>query len=392
MKLRSLLALVGLLIAGVLLAGQVRQLLHDPTVWPPDDFVEYWAAGRLCLHGENPYSPELLLPLEQAAGRDTDEAVMMWNPPWTLPVVMPVGALPPRVAQLAWLFLGLAAFGASAALHGWAYVDRASLRWVPWAVTFSFLPTYLVLQAGQIGPLLVFGAALFAWAVRTDRPFLAGAATVLLAIKPHLVVLLWLAILADAVCNRRWRMLAGGLVAGLAVAALPLAFEPGVYSHYLAAMRDHPPAQWVSLTLGTLLRLAFGEGRFWLQFVPVLVGVGWLAARWRAHGRDWDWGEQLPWLLVVSFVTAPYGAWHFDLVLLLVPLVHRAVGLAAEGWTPTARLAATVYVVTNLAMLGLNVLGVYSYWFAWVAPLVLVLYAVTDRRPAPAPRLAVAAA
>ena len=95
---------------------------------------------------------------------------------------------------------------------------------------------------------------------------------------------------------------------------------------------------------------------------------------------------------LVAFVTAPYGAWHFDLVLLLVPLVHRAVGLAAEGWTPTARLAATVYVVTNLAMLGLNVLGVYSYWFAWVAPLVLVLYAVTDRRPAPAPRLAVAAA
>jgi hypothetical protein len=157
-------------------------------------------------------------------------------------------------------------------------------------------------------------------------------------------------------------------------------------------MRDHPPAQWVSLTLGTLLRLAFGEGRFWLQFVPVLVGVGWFAARWRAHAHAWDWGEQLPWLVVVSFVTAPYGAWHFDLVLLLVPLVHRAVGLAADGWTPTARMAAAVYVAANLVMLGLNVLGVYSYWFAWVAPLVLVLYAATGRRTTPAPRLAVAPA
>lgn len=392
MKPRTLLALGGLMLAVVLLPGQVRQLLDDPTVWPPDDFVEYWAAGRLCLRGENPYSPDLLLPLEQLAGRDTDEAVMMWNPPWTLPAVMPVGALPPRAAQIAWLFLGLASFGASAVLLGRAYVGRADRRWVPWAVTFTFLPTYFVLQAGQIGPLLVLGAALFAWAVRTDRPFLAGAATVLLAIKPHLVFLLWLAILSDAVWNRRWRMLAGGLTAGLAAAALPLAFEPGVYSHYLAAMRDHPPAQWISLTAGTLLRLALGEERFWLQFVPVLAGVGWFAARWRAHGRAWDWGEQLPWLLAVSFVTAPYGAWHFDLVLLLVPLVHRAAGLAADGWSPTARLAAAVYLAANLVMLGLNGLGVYSYWFAWVAPLVLALYAATNRRSPPAPRLAVAPA
>ena len=55
----SSLALVALVVgAGVLLLP----LLNDPGIWPPDDYVEYWAAGRLNLHGQNPYSPELLLP------------------------------------------------------------------------------------------------------------------------------------------------------------------------------------------------------------------------------------------------------------------------------------------------------------------------------------------
>jgi hypothetical protein len=30
----------------------VCELLADPTVMPPDDFVEYWAAGRLNLRSE----------------------------------------------------------------------------------------------------------------------------------------------------------------------------------------------------------------------------------------------------------------------------------------------------------------------------------------------------
>ena len=132
--------------------------------------------------------------------------------------------------------------------------------------------------------------------------------------------------------------------------------------------------------------MAFGEGKFWLQFVPVLGGVAWFAAHWHRHRRTWDWGEQVPWLLLVSFVTSPYGAWHFDLVLLLVPLIHRAVRLTDE-WTPVA-----VYVAANVVMLVLVAGQLWSFWFAWVAPVVLVLYAATARRAGPTPRVAVAPA
>src|SRR6266849_560672 len=105
--LRLILVGAGVLLAAALLVQQVGRLFADRSIMPPDDFVEYWAAGRLNAHGENPYDGANLLPLEREAGRDTDVPVMMWNPPWTLTFVMPIGLLESRLGQLIWLLLHL---------------------------------------------------------------------------------------------------------------------------------------------------------------------------------------------------------------------------------------------------------------------------------------------
>jgi len=376
---RTVLSSVALLFVGLLLAWQVARLLANPTIWPPDDFVEYWAAGRLALNGEDPYSPPKLLELERLAGRDTDEAIMMWNPPWTLPVVMPLGAMPARAAQLVWLGLGLAALGFSTDRLWRDFDGPAKYRWVAWAIALAFIPAYMVLQSGQIGPLLVLGAVGFIAFDRLKLPYLAGAATVLLAIKPHLAYLLWLALVADVAFNRRWKHSAGALGMGLLFAVVPLAFNPDVYQQYAAALRDHPPAQWVSLTMGTVLRMIFGQKHFWLQFVPVLLGIGWFAWHWYRRAKTWDWVEQTPLLVLVSFVTSPYGAWHFDLVLLLVPLLHLAATLAKRPMGPITWMAVGLYVASNAAMLVLNAMEVWSFAFAWFAPLALGCYAFAIR-------------
>ena len=362
---RALIPVVGLVACGLLLVGQVRTLLADPTVWPPDDYVEYWAAGRLNLEGKNPYSAELLLPLERDAGRDTDEAVMMWNPPWTLAVAMPLGALPARVGQLVWFLFGLASLGASAYLLG----EAASRKWLPFAVTFTFLPTFIVLQAGQITFLVVLGLAGFLWCVRRGHGFAAGLACVLVAVKPHLGYLLWPAVALDAVVNRRASVLLGGVVGGAVASGIAVAFNPDVFGQYFTEMSERPPAQWVSLTLGTVLRAIFGAERFWLQFVPVILGLAWFMVRWTKHRKSWNWNDELPRIVLVSFVTSPYGAWHFDLVVLLVPLIHRAIQVSEAGnW----RVPLALFVGMNLAMLGMNLAQVYSFWFGWVAPFVLL--------------------
>jgi hypothetical protein len=379
-----------LVLALVLLAGQVRRILADPSFWPPDDFVEYWCAGWLNLQGENPYNPVRMYQLEQDIGWDIGQAVMMWNPPWTLSLAMPLGLLPWRVAQIVWLFVKLAAL-AYCADRLWRYYAGPPARvWIGWTITFTFFPTLVALNVGQISPFLLLGATLFLILERAGLGFWAGFACVLLSVKPHLAYLFWLAVGLDAVFNRRFAIVLGGLSGGVAASLWPLLENPVVFGQYFAALRDHPPAQWMSLTGGTLLRLAFGSEHFWLQFLPPAVGFAWFAFSWAAHRRRWDWGERLPWLLFVSFVTAPYGAWPYDLVLLLLPMLRLAARLAAEREGAGSAVALLGFVAVNAAMIGLNVAEVYSVWFAWVAPVLLVLALVVEQRLSPRPHPAAA--
>ena len=81
--------------------------LTDPKLLRPSDFVEYWSAGRLNLAGGNPYGSDELFALQREYGCPKDRPVMMYNPPWTLPFVMPFGALDYGTGRLAWLLLSL---------------------------------------------------------------------------------------------------------------------------------------------------------------------------------------------------------------------------------------------------------------------------------------------
>jgi len=137
-------------------------------------------------------------------------------------------------------------------------------------------------------------------------------------------------------------------------------------------MGNRPPAQWASPTIGTLLRLAFGPENFRLQFVSVAFGLVWFAwYRWQKRA-EWNWGEQLPLVLLVSFVTAPYGAWPFDMVLLL-PAVFVLVR--------SSRAFAASVILINLGCLLMNLFETGSFWFVWGSPAWLLVYAVHMRSP-----------
>ena len=381
MSFRRVLTVAALVVVAFVFVGQIRKLLADPTIWPPDDFIEYWAAAKLTLDGQNPYAANVLLPLELANGRQTDEAVMMWNPPWSLAVVLPLGLLPARESQLLWLAVNFAAIVYCGDRLWLLLGGRTDRRWTGWLCALAAMPTLFALQSGQIGPLLLLGAVLFLECEGRGWHFAAGAATVLLAVKPHLAYLVWIAIGLDAISRGRWRVIIGGASAGLACSILPLAFNAHLWQQYADAMANRPPSQWLSPTLGSLLRLGFGERLFHLQFVPMAIGLAWFARHW-TRTKTWDWREQLPLLLLVSFVTAPYGAWPFDMVLLLpaaMSLVFRAEA-SIRHWVVGGLIA------VNAGCLALNLLKFSSFWFLWVSPAVLLLYiAGTCRRTPSAP-------
>src|SRR5260370_10073385 len=221
-SLRLILMVAALALAALLLIQQIGRRLADRSIMPPDDFVEYWAAGRLNLHGKNPYKAENRLPLEREAGRESfpldpsghESAIMMWNPPWTLTVVMPLGWLDARLGQLVWLLLNLAIILFCADWIWRYYQGPSAYRWLSWALALTFIPTMMVLRAGQIGPLILLGIVGFLHFERQGRLFLAGAACVLIAIKPHLLFLFWIALALWALKGRRWRVLIGGIGTG----------------------------------------------------------------------------------------------------------------------------------------------------------------------------------
>jgi hypothetical protein len=370
---RLWLLLFALAAALLLLLLQLEGSARGLTALPLHDFVEYWAAGRLNVHGENPYDPERIQQLERAAGRGS-EGILMWNPPWTLPLVMPLGLLDCRTAHLLWLSLQFAVVVCCVDLLWRRYGGSAVHRGLAWLLAFTFLPTLLALTAGQIAPLVLLGAVLFLVFLKQGRDKLAGAALVLLAIKPHLSYLFWVALLLWCLAERRWSVLAGGLLAGACAVALALWCNPAVLGQYWHTLSQRPPAQYRSPTLGTILRLWFGEDRFRLQFLALIPGVLWFVPYWIHYRKNWDWNERLPLLLLMSVLTSAYGAWPFDLVVLLVPVVQVAARFDESRSARPALQAILAYLTINgLAAVQLAC-EVEYFGFVWMTPALLLAY------------------
>jgi hypothetical protein len=203
-----------------------------------------------------------------------------------------------------------------------------------------------------------------------------------MAIKPHLVYLFWIAVAVWAIRRpvpMRWKVIAGGIVAGLIATAIPMACNPDVLGQYWEAMTHRTPEQWKSPTIGSYLRVWYAgeEGRdyFKLQYLPAFIGFVWLALEsWRTRHREWNWREQMPMILLVSFVTASYGAWPFDLVILLPAVVVVAGELSRSGDRRTIGLALLAYIAINGAALAMNLAGMTSDNFIWMAPAILLAY------------------
>jgi hypothetical protein len=181
------------------------------------------------------------------------------------------------------------------------------------------------------------------------------------------VLLFWLALVPWAIAQRRWRILAGAALAILAATAIGLAANPQVLRQYVDVMTHRPPDSFRTPTIGTLLREAWGAGPFWLQYLSLIPGVLWLAIYVWRHRRHWDWGQELPLLLLVSVLLAPYGAWPFDLVLLLVAVLR--VAAAAPS-----RIALWLYVGINGTAALMVARFIHFFWFLWLTPALLLSY------------------
>ncbi len=375
------------LLLAVVAAGLGLLAVHqvvDLTTVSVQDYVEYWAAGRLNAHGLNPYDPDTLYRQELQASPALTEAIMMWNPPWALSVAMPFGLLPARAGFLVWLWFNLSVVLVCADWLWGYFGGPARRRWLAWAVCLLFAPTFFVLRMGQITPLILLGLVGFLYFEQRGRLALAGAAAALAAIKPHLALFVGLALLLWAIDRRRWSVLAGGALMLAVLTAIPLACNPQVLRQYQDAMTQSPP-RMLSPTPGALLRLAFGLDKLWLQYVPAGFGLLWFAFHWARHRRRWVWGEQVPVLLIASFLTASYGAWQFDLVVLLIPVLQLAAWVSRPERSRDVSFALMAFLGFDaIALFLMDIRYTDQYWHVWMTPMILYCYLSLRRGHAPA--------
>ncbi len=339
------------------------------------DFVEYWSAGHLNASGQNPYDPDLMFDLETKLRPDLGEPVIMWNPPWTLALAMPLGLLPCHVAHLLWLILSLTILLVGADFLWRFYGGIPRYRGISWFIALSFTPTLLVLEMGQITPLILLGLIGFLFFERNGRYSLAGACLALAAIKPHLIYLVGLAILFWTVERRRWSILLGAGISLLLATAVAVIFNPSVLNQYWYSLTHRPPERFYSPTIGTYLRLLLGPEKFWLQFVPVILGLGWFAWYWPRWRRAWQWPEQLPVLLLASYLTASYGTWPFDYVVMLIPVMVMAVRVIENPRMGIVVYAGVSYLCFNLLASWLRTFSYeYHHWSIWMTPMLILMY------------------
>lgn len=190
------------------------------------DFAAFWATGKVVAagHAAQAYDwSRLRAVLEHAFAAKVPHGLPIYYPPSFLVLTAPLGLLPYKAAFCAWAALGLGAYLAA--------VTAVSRRWAVIAVALAAPGVLASLMVGQNG-LLVAGLLGGGLALLDRRPIAAGLLLGLLAFKPHLALLVPVALVAGG----RWRALAAAAASAAALAAAAaVAFGPEVYIAFLHA-------------------------------------------------------------------------------------------------------------------------------------------------------------
>lgn len=385
----------GLLAAAVIiiLAGIVyvaSQLTSQSNTLPMNDFVEYWSAARVYLQGRNPYDgAELLFWQKQATGNaELGMATMMWNPPWVITLAIPFGLLPAGLAHLLFLAGQIAAVVVSATWLWRVYQGPSEHVWLAWMLALFCGPTAFLIWYGQIAGLCLLGLSGFLYFNQRNQPAVAGLFAALTAIKPHLLFGFGLVLVLNAIVTRQGRIaLAAGCAAVAVAAGTVHAIHPEVYRHYAGAGWESSstvataPKDWHQPLFSYWLRKEIDPAQFWMQFVPTLAAATGIAWYWLRRRAAWDWPSEMPFLIFTSVLCAAYGAWIFDLVVLIVPMIAlacvliradaRLSSICLVGYLAltTAAIACqlVVWLVTGSRTTGLHT-------FIWYSPAVLAFY------------------
>ena len=278
-------------------------------------------------------------------------------PAWVALVAVPFELLGTELGGRLWTLFGLLCLG----LGLWLAVrPRAPAAILP---AFAGAPTALLMLNSQLDGIVALGlgAAIALW----SRPFLAGLTLGLTLMKPQLVLPVGLAM----VVARRWRVVAGGATAAVALWASFAVLNPRWVLEWLGPVGStvQPASREVDLPHFATDLPAFQTYGVAILTVATVVGV--VALAWRCRE---DFRAAAAVLIAGGVLAAPH-ALPADLVLVAMALV--AWGRAAWYDWLVLSIAAVIAAVTPAPVPALAAVPV----MAWV-----LLRAVRSSEPLPA--------
>jgi hypothetical protein len=337
------------------------------------DFIEYWAAGRVILSSNNPYSPDQLFSLQKSVGWTKADPLMMYNPPWTVFFILPFCLDHYLLSKFLWFLFNMVLVFICGDWIWRLYGGSEKYRYVSLLITFTFAPVLIAIGVGQIVPFVLLGVVAFLQCEKLQKWWVAGLFLVLVAIKPHTLYLFWIALLFWVWDHKKWRLVLGSGAGGLTAIAVPMVFYPDVITGYIGFILNQPPLFYISPAPGSFLRFLLGEERIWLQALPPCIGLVWFFSYWRENRKTWRWDQRMPALIFASLLTTPYG-WSFDYALLLPAIMKVAI----EAFQSQQKNAITQLLFIHLAINGtalfLRLLAIPDHYMFWFGPALLVSY------------------
>ena len=299
-----------------------------------NDFTFYVAAARIGINHGWPSIYDLSIQQEelQAMGSGIHIAALARyiSPPPLAWLALPLAPLPYEVGYLVWSALLLAALAGTWYLA--APGDR-SWRLVHLAAAVGWLPVIYALQLGQPALFVALGVAGCYALLRAGRPFWAGCALGVLALKPQLAFLLPPALLLSGRTRAFWgSLIALGLLAGASAIALG---PSGVaaYEARLSFAAGVPVNQELTLApiIGSLVATRV------IQAAIALWSLG-LAYGLRRRGHEW---VLIP-ALIGGLLASPYL--HIDDLVMLGLAGWLYLRTSPPVWTWALMLAVVIAV------------------------------------------------
>lgn len=324
------------------------------------DFIQYWAASKLLLHGANPYDATALTAIERSAGL-TKPPIIIWNTPFILPVILPLGTLAAKLSLILWLLSLIVCLAISVHIvHDLNGRPRNRLH----LIGYCFAPALGCLFAGQVSFFALLGLVLFL-RFHSERPFFAGAALSLCAVKPHLFIAFGIALLVWCISRRSYWILYGAALAISLWLSASLVIDPVAWTQYSQLARVSGMNAAPVPTFSVILRAAISPKSFLMQFALSAGACLWAVVYVRKH--SWNWLTDGSLLMLVSVWSAPYS-WFYDEAVLLPAILGGVYCIANNRGSLLPFLAiqglAFLEIIAKVPM-GYGYFWTTTAWLAW---------------------------